>query len=998
MQDFIDESVFDRFCPDTIQGDFMKHSKKGSRGPRLYFSHFQNRILCAFLLCTLIPIFIIGGISYAVSYNIAKDKILNASISADAQLHTQFDNRLQQVENIADTLQYNMYNLMQADAPMDTLAMLSEIRSNLSMFKTSFDLAYINIFLPDEHMASSESLYFFPMSKLSDFQIPKEVLENPGTSSVWFYQDLLSVPFLVNNSYHITNSVSCCRVLKHPDTDSIKYAYIIYLDASEFSSILQEIFQDNQITSYILTDNGKIVASNNPSLLSASLDEEKLDFLYNKGDSLKKRAHTNYHTTTLRNGWLQVTEIPDSYIMQNTHILIKSILLTILISLPLTILVVVLISKNLTRRIKTLSRAMETLQLDASDTNMKALVPQDRAPETFDEIDKLGITFEKMQHSLNDNLQSILELSLTEERLKYQLLQSQINPHFLYNILGSIQTCQSLGKLDIANQMLTNLTRFYRMTLRKSEDLISIRDELTIAQLYLEMEKLCHNDNLTWEINMEDGIDNFLICKFTLQPFLENSIMHGLSQKTPEVHISIDLSYGDDTVIIVITDNGIGMAKEQLLELQKTLDYHYLTEKIKNAFTDIDRTQKNTELVKASRPVMTEKFFHDLLHYPGEDPATHLSQYLKYLDLRSDYDFFDVLILETEPDPAKSELDFTQYQIQLLNILNLVKEEMEIFDNVFYLKEFSGIVCIIGQNSKHPQHFLQVIHQVASTIVESCKNNVLSLNIGIGSLADSIWKLPVSFASASHSLKYLFFFPHKNIFDAREALGKELNLLSFSENTDEELIRLICSKDMTAIEEWITCYFQNLLGQVQDKNLVFIRIYSLLGRILKFLYEMNLDTGDLEREIIQVYTRFDSFRTYEQFVKWLTQLCASVCEKMDSSLQNYHNQIYTMALGYIRENFETNTLCLNDIARHANISPAYLSSLFKKVSGQSISDTITALRIESACHYLESTSLSLKEISTKCGYTNQYYFSNSFKKKLGMSPSAYREARGTQGQ
>jgi len=135
------------------------------------------------------------------------------------------------------------------------------------------------------------------------------------------------------------------------------------------------------------------------------------------------------------------------------------------------------------------------------------------------------------------------------------------------------------------------------------------------------------------------------------------------------------------------------------------LDYHYLTEKIKNAFTDIDRTQKNTELVKASRPVMTEKFFHDLLHYPGEDPATHLSQHLKYLDLRSDYDFFHVLILETEPDPAKSELDFTQYQIQLLNILDLVKEKMEIFDHVFYLKEFSGIVCIIARTQNIPSIF-----------------------------------------------------------------------------------------------------------------------------------------------------------------------------------------------------------------------------------------------------------------------------------------------------
>ena len=88
---------------------------------------------------------------------------------------------------------------------------------------------------------------------------------------------------------------------------------------------------------------------------------------------------------------------------------------------------------------------------------------------------------------------------------------------------------------------------------------------------------------------------------------------------------------------------------------------------------------------------------------------------------------------------------------------------------------------------------------------------------------------------------------------------------------------------------------------------------------------MILDSGVLDREIIQVYTRFDSFRTYEQFVKWLTQLCASVCEKMDSSLQNYHNQIYTMALGYIRENFENNTLCLKDIARHDNLRPPNLS-------------------------------------------------------------------------
>lgn len=120
--------------------------------------------------------------------------------------------------------------------------------------------------------------------------------------------------------------------------------------------------------------------------------------------------------------------------------------------------------------------------------------------------------------------------------------------------------------------MLTNLTAFYRLTLRKSKELIPIKDELEIARLYLEMEKLCHKDNLNWEINAEDGIENFTICKFTLQPFLENSILHGLSADTPEVFISIQVLYGDDTVVISIEDNGAGMSPETLEQLRYAID------------------------------------------------------------------------------------------------------------------------------------------------------------------------------------------------------------------------------------------------------------------------------------------------------------------------------------------------------------------------------------------------------------------------------------------
>ena len=198
-------------------------------------------------------------------------------------------------------------------------------------------------------------------------------------------------------------------------------------------------------------------------------------------------------------------------------------------------------------------------------------LPEDKEPELYDEIDKLGLAFTNMQTTLRENMESILELSLSEEKLKYQLLQSQINPHFLYNILGTIKTCQSIGRLDIAGQMITDLTQFYRLSLRKSGDRILIRDELEIARLYLNMEKLCHNETLSWEIHAEDGIENFLICRFTLQPFLENCILHGYSRTTPTIHIIVDVIYGDDDVIITICDNGIGIESEQLEELKNTL-------------------------------------------------------------------------------------------------------------------------------------------------------------------------------------------------------------------------------------------------------------------------------------------------------------------------------------------------------------------------------------------------------------------------------------------
>ena len=542
------------------------------------FSSFRYKLLLAFLIATMVPLISLIFISYHISYNIARDSIIDSAVMTDKQLVSQLNDRLGQVENVADTIQFQMYSLNQpASNRVDALKKFTAVKNNISLYKSTFDFFHIYVFLQPDQLGSKEGLYFFSTDELSAYGLDKNIVSGSGFSSVWIPVSNMPLPKILSTKKSSADVILCVRTLKNQATGILEYAYGIALDTSELTTYLQSAALDSRIYSYILTDHGEIAAKNTSSLNLSEISKAQFQKLKGNADSSFHSGDKYYNCCTLSNGWLHVTEIPESYIQGNTHILIRALLITVLIFLPLTVIIVILFSENLTRKITALSYAMEAFQLGHDPEHLSIVtVPHPDDPSRYDEIDRLGITFEDMQHTIAGNLKSIVNLSVNEERLKYQLLQSQINPHFLYNILGSIRTCQSLGKLDIADQMIANLTAFYRLTLRKSKELIPIKDELEIARLYLEMEKLCHKDNLDWEIEAEDGIENFLICKFTLQPFLENSILHGISSGTPAVFISIHVLYGDDTVVISIEDNGAGMDYETLAQLRHAIEHNVI--------------------------------------------------------------------------------------------------------------------------------------------------------------------------------------------------------------------------------------------------------------------------------------------------------------------------------------------------------------------------------------------------------------------------------------
>ncbi len=425
--------------------------------------------------------------------------------------------------------------------------------------------------------------------------------------------------------------------------------------------------------------------------------------------------------------------------------------------------------------------------------------------------------------------------------------------------------------------------------------------------------------------------------------------------------------------------------------VEKPLDYVYLTEKIRNALVLIDKELHNLELLNKSRPAMIENFFTDLIHSSSDEAKYNLSNYPGYLNLKLDCHFYSIVVFDIENAvEVKSQLGIQEYHIQLMNLYDYIRELCEPFNLSYILNDLNGLVCILGHNYSNKVYFQKEIYNIITSTWEHNQDKLLNINIGIGTVIKYLWDMNVSYESAKHALEYRFFFPQQNIFDARDSIGDSLSANLFSGNKEEQLIQLICKKDSKEISKWIENFSAQLLENYQTKNLLFIRVYSILGRILKFLYEMDVNSSDIEKEIIQVYSKLDTFTTSREIFHWLDKICQTTCLKLEDSVKTYHGQMCESVLGYIKQHYENTELCLNEIADFVNVSPAHLSALYKKSTGQNISDIITTVRIEAACQLLNQTSMSLKEISKKIGYTNQYYFSSCFKKKIGQTPSGYR--------
>jgi two-component system response regulator YesN len=425
--------------------------------------------------------------------------------------------------------------------------------------------------------------------------------------------------------------------------------------------------------------------------------------------------------------------------------------------------------------------------------------------------------------------------------------------------------------------------------------------------------------------------------------------------------------------------------------IEKPINYEYLSETVAKALAEQAQEKKNLEILKKSRPAMEEQFFRLLIQPNPQETQETLELYAQYLELDLDCSYCAALRITVEDQAAlKQKLGIEEYYVKLLSLENELRHVCNSFKVNYVLKDLNGFICILGDDSASRIEFKKNILSSFSQIIEDFSGR-FDLVIGLGKIVKRIWELSASYMQALKALDLRFFFPEQKILENTQITGKKSSFIPGLDTQEDELIQLLCKNDLNGIHEWIIEFTDTVKNNYCSKNMVYTLFYSLISRILKFTYELNISNENLEDEITTVFSDSEKFKTIDKFSEWLYTICMNICKNLQNSVLDYHQSLCQSAVAYINKNYGNSDLSLNDIADHVQITPAYLSTLFKQYRHQNISSYITDVRIDASCHLLENTSLSLKIISMQVGYANQYYFSSCFKKKTGMTPSAYRE-------
>lgn len=264
--------------------------------------------------------------------------------------------------------------------------------------------------------------------------------------------------------------------------------------------------------------------------------------------------------------WFLCTVVQRAELYKDTDMLTKSLISIWFLLLFVAISISYLISNLATKRILILSNAMHDVRNGKLETSITM--------NGDDELSNLAEDFNGMVVEIKNLMNKVYQQQKEERQRELQVLQSQINPHFLYNTLDTLQwKALEYGAVELS-EMIVSLSSFFRISLSKGKEFISLEKELEHVKNYLVIQQFRYSDILDYEINCDPKFYLYQLPKIIIQPLVENAIYHGIKPKLAHGTIKINVFEEQDALNIVVGDDGVGMSDDKLKKIRKNIDEH----------------------------------------------------------------------------------------------------------------------------------------------------------------------------------------------------------------------------------------------------------------------------------------------------------------------------------------------------------------------------------------------------------------------------------------
>lgn len=507
---------------------------------------FRHKIILTYFLVSIIPIIILGVFCYKET-----NKLL---ITQEKENLTRtFKEEIVRIENSV-----NIYNNM-ATYITFTPAILDVVNYNYSSYYEMY-YKYKNTLDPYIDMIKSlhndiEQITIYTdntVSKHSDYIIPMSYIKNEDWykkidhqyKPYWFCDDdknlFFAVKFITKNE---TNT----------EIENIIYLKIKY--GEFFKSIYN--MSNNNCGIYILDKDKNLIFENkcydnNQDYL---LQVEQLD---NVKDGVIKYNNTDYilvESEVEATEWKIYLYKPLHLIVQSSRNILYTVLSVVFVCLIVLLIVGYAVSYMIVNRIEKLTENMRDMDIE----NLKVTVKNN----SQDEIGILINSFGKLIRKIQILIKEVYHTEILKRKYEMKALQAQINPHFLYNSLSLINWKAIKAGEDEISQMSQLLSMFYRTSLNKGSNIITIENEINNIEAYVNIQVMMHNYNFDVEFDIAPEVKKYYMINLLLQPLVENAINHGIDENRNvrgKIKIASRKVYND--IIFEIEDNGIGMSEE----------------------------------------------------------------------------------------------------------------------------------------------------------------------------------------------------------------------------------------------------------------------------------------------------------------------------------------------------------------------------------------------------------------------------------------------------